>query len=113
MDNLVTLCLVGVFLIVGLMLLTRLMRGSGGSPYAQRGRHNPEYDDPTIESGGAFGTPAGQSERPRFDAPEIQSRGAFGRRGRIGRLSSSIRRPGGRVDSSKVKSRGGFGRSKD
>lgn len=117
MDNLVTLCLVGVFLIVGFMLLTRLMRGFGGSPYAQRGPHSPEYDDPNIESTGAFGAPAGERERPRFDAPDISSRGAFGRSGRIGRLPSSLssmgRRSGGRVDSNKVKSRGGFGRSKD
>jgi hypothetical protein len=117
MDNLITLCLVGIFLIVGLMLLTRLMRGFGGSPYARRGPYSPEYDDPDIESGGAFGAPAGSGERPRYDAPDIQSRGAFGRSGRIGRLPSRLssmgRRSGGRVDSPKVKSRGGFGRSKD
>jgi hypothetical protein len=117
MDNLVTLCLVGVFLIVGLMLLTRLMRGLGGNSYSQQGSNSPQYDDPNIESGGAFGAPAGDRERPRYDAPDIQSRGAFGRRGRIGRLTSGLssagRRSSGRVDSSKVKSRGGFGRSKD
>lgn len=117
MDNLIALCLVGIFIIVGLMLLTRLMRGFGGSPYAQRGPNSPQYDDPDIESGGAFGAPAGTNERPRFDSPDIQSRGAFGRSGRIGRLPSSIssmgRRSGGRVNSPKIKSRGGFGRNKD
>jgi hypothetical protein len=91
-----------------------MMRGFGGSPYARRGPYSPEYDDPNIESRGAFGAPAGERDQPRYDAPTIQSRGAFGRKGRIGRLPSNSASMGRqRIDSSKVQSRGGFGRSKD
>jgi hypothetical protein len=67
------------------------MRGFGGSDYSQRGSEMPHYDDPDIQSRGAFGRPAGrfgrtsnqpsQSSRPqqRYDNPNIQSRGSFGR----------------------------------
>ena len=112
MDNLVTLCLLGIFLLVGLMLLTRLMRGAG-SPYGQRGPIYPEYDDPTIESRGGFGGQRGV-ERPVYDDPSIRSRGGFGRaRSLLPRRGSSSGGSGGRVDSGNIRSRGGFGRNRD
>ena len=104
MDNLVTLCLIGILVVVGLMLLPRLLRGFGGPDYSQRGNINPQYDDPNINSRGAFGRPAG-GERPTYDSPNIISRGMFGRsRGSSG--SSQ------RQDSPNIQSRGSFGRSK-
>jgi hypothetical protein len=110
MDNLVTLCLLGVFLLVGFMLLTRLMRGFGGPDYSQRGPESPRYNDPDIDSRGGFGGQRG-TERPTYDDPAIQSRGGFGRRTSIfsRRGSSGSSR---RTDSPNVQSRGGFGRSK-
>lgn len=111
MNDLVTLCLLGVFLIVGFMLLSRMMRSSG---YGERGSEYPRYDDPNVRSGGSFGgdrdvTPG--SNRPSYDSPNVSSRGFFGR----SRPSASSSRPspsGGRADSPNVRSRGGFGRSK-
>jgi hypothetical protein len=109
-NDLVTLCLLGIFLVVGFLLLTRLMRGFG-SPYGQRGPEYPQYDDPNISSRGGFGGSRG-SERPTYDDPNIRSRGGFGRvRSFIPRGSSSSRT--GRVDSGSIRSRGGFGRNRD
>ncbi|NJO83303.1 MAG: hypothetical protein HC828_11105 [Blastochloris sp.] len=87
MDNIGTLCLLGIFLIVGLMLLPRLLGGMGGRPV------RPEYDDPDIDSRGSFGGPAGGVPRgsvsPTHDDPNIGSRGSFGRsRGAVQRASS-------------------------
>jgi hypothetical protein len=109
MNDLVTLCLLGVFLIVGFMLLSRMMRSGG---YGERGSEPPRYDDPNVRSGGSFGgdpRPGGDT-RPSYDSPNVSSRGFFGR----SRPAASNRPPssGGRADSPNVRSRGGFGRSK-
>jgi hypothetical protein len=117
-DDLGTMCLLGVFLVVGFMLLSRMMRGFGGQDYSQRGDEYPRYDDPDVDSRGGFGGTGGfGGNRPEYDDPDIKSRGSFGRGGfgrgggfsfGGGRRSSS----GGnrRSDSPNVKSRGGFGR---
>jgi hypothetical protein len=108
MDNLVTLCLLGLFLVIGLMLMSRLMGGMNGG----RGNIRPEYDDPDISSRGTFGGRSG-GESPRYDSPEIRSRGVFGRaRSFFPRSSSRSSSSGGRVDSGNIRSRGSFGRSK-
>jgi uncharacterized protein YgiB involved in biofilm formation len=105
MDNIVTVCLLGLFVVVGLMLLPRLLRGFGGPDYSQPGGIRPEYDDPDINSRGSFGRPSGD-QRPTHDSPNVQGRGMFGRsRGSSGTSSR-------RVDSPKIQSRGSFGRSK-
>lgn len=104
MDNIVTLCLLGLFVIVGLFLLPRLLRGFGGQNYSQRGDMRPEYDDRDINSRGSFGQPSG-GQRPTYDSPNVQSRGVFGR----SRGSSSSSK---HHDSPKIQSRGSFGRSK-
>jgi hypothetical protein len=116
MNDLITLCLLGIFVIVGLMLLMRLFSGVGrGYPGGQGyGGENPQYDDPNIRSRGFFGRSGGSSssgsESQRYDAPNIRSRGFFGRSG--GGSSSSGSQPSGRVDDPNIRSRGGFGRSK-
>jgi len=114
MNDLVTLCLLGVFLIVGFMLLSRLMRSFGGSGYGERGDEYPRYDDPNIDSRGSFGGDRGLQPRgdtrPTYDSPDVSSRGFFGRSRPSGRSSPSS---GGRVDNPNVRSRGGFGRSKN
>jgi len=100
-DDLGTLCLVGVFLIVGLMLASRLFGGGGrgGTDFSQRGPEERTVDNPEVRSRGFFG---GRS----------QSSGGS-RSG--GSLFSGTRRTGssGRADNPEVKSRGGFGRNKD
>ena len=111
MDNLVTLCLLGVFIVVALLLVPRLLRGFG-SPSGQRGPESPRYDDPDIESRGGFGGDSG-GERPRYDDPNIGSRGGFGRVRSFVPRRSSFSGGGRRTDSGNIRSRGGFGRSKD
>jgi len=109
MDNLVTLCLLGILVIVGLMLIPRLL---GGNRSAGRGPESPQYDDPDIDSRGGFGGDRGV-DRPIYDDPNIRSRGGFGRvRSFIPRRNPMF---GGtrRTDSPNISSRGGFGRSKD
>ncbi len=131
MDDFITLCLFGIIIIAGIMLLTRLMGGSRGIP---RGNYAPRYDDPDIESRGGFGgyTPnddddnsrsgfggttsggkggffGGSRETPKgsgFSAP----RSSGGTKSKGGGFSSGGSRP--RNDSPDVKSRGGFGRNK-
>jgi hypothetical protein len=95
-----------MFLVIGLMLLSRLMGGMGG----RGGYIRPEYDDPDISSRGTFGGRSGD-ESPRYDSPDIRSRGVFGRARSFFPRSSS-RSSGGRVDSGNIRSRGSFGRSK-
>jgi len=120
MDNIVTLCLLGLFIVVGLMLLPRLLRAFGGSDYSQQGDIRPQYDDPDINSRGSFGQPSG-GQRSTYDSPNVQSRGMFGRSrgsssGSIFRSGSSSRSSSGstqRNDSPKIQSRGSFGKSKD
>ena len=98
-DNIGTLCLVGIFVIVGLLLLSRLFGGGGGggTNFGQRG-----------------------SEQRTVDNPEVRSRGFFGGRSQSSGSSSSRptssgtqRTSSGRADNPDVKSRGGFGRNKD
>jgi hypothetical protein len=89
MSDLVTMCLMGLFVIVGLALLSRLMgSGFGGTNYTQRGNETSHYDDPDIDSRGSFGGWGGRrssgsgsagSNAPRHDSPNIRSRGSFGR----------------------------------
>lgn len=111
MDDLSTLCLVGLCL-VGLVVffamsfISRFLRGvSGGFPSMGGGTGSssqggsplhPTYDDPDIESHGSFGRPQQSNPLP----------------GRRFKLPDRLRRTG-RVDSKNIKSRGGFGRSKD
>jgi hypothetical protein len=110
-DNLVTLCLLGIFIVVGLLLIPRLL-GGFGSPYGRRGPEYPRYDDPDIASRGGFGGDRGP-DSPRYDDPNIRSRGGFGRvRSFIPRRNPSSGRSG-RVDSGSIRSRGGFGRNRD
>jgi hypothetical protein len=108
-----TLCLIAIFVVVGLMLLSRLMnsgssgRPTGGTDFSQRGSQRPTVDNPEVESRGGFGRDPAQSSdrgftsrRPSFNMP----------------IFRGSRRTGGstgRVDNPEVKSRGSFGRSKD
>jgi hypothetical protein len=103
-NDFITLCLLAAFVIIGLMLLSRLMGGLGRPDYTQRGDEYPRYDDPDIDSRGSFGGSRGQ--RPQYDDPNIRSRGSFGR----GWSPFSRRSSSGRADSPKIKSRGSFGR---
>lgn len=108
-DDLGTLCLLGIFIVVGLMLLSRVMRSGGtsygGTDFSQRGPERRTIDNEEVESQGAFGRRPG---------------GIFRRSGRTGGTSSGgglfggTRRSGssGRADSPEVKSRGSFGRPK-
>jgi hypothetical protein len=111
MDDLVTLCLLGIFIVVGLLLIPRLLSGFG-SPYGRRGSEYPRYDDPDIESRGGFGGNR-DVDQPRYDDPNIRSRGGFGRvRSFVPRRNPSSG-SSGRVDSGSIGSRGGFGRSRN
>lgn len=92
MDNLMTLCLLGLFVVAGMMLLPRLLRGFGSA----QGNDN----ENSVQG----------TERPSYDDPNVRSRGGFGRGNRPGRSSGS-QRPS--TDSPDVRSRGGFGRDKD
>jgi hypothetical protein len=93
MDNIVSLCIVGLIVIVGLFLLMRFMRNMGGAQtnYSQRGPESPRYDDPNIDTRGGFGGLPGSydnpptsdfsqrgTERPTYDDPDINTRGGFG-----------------------------------
>lgn len=121
MDNIGTLCLFGIVLIVGLFMLPRLM-GAGARNVR---RERPYYNDPDIGSRGSFGAP----EEPRYDAPEIRSRASFGfprvpfRRRSGGLFGQSLGRSTGqdasrssptrRVNSPRIRSRGSFGRKRN
>lgn len=118
MDDMMTMCFFGMFVLFGFLFLMRLMSSfaSGGSPYDQRGSVTPTQDDPDIGSRGAFGGGA-----RRYDNPDVSSRGFFGRSGGStgGGLFKSRRSGGGlgrmgggRKDNSDIGSRGGFGRDK-
>lgn len=90
MNDLGTMCLLAVFVIVGLMLLSRVMgSGLGGTNYTQRGNEYSHYDDPDIGSHGSFGGNRGNSSPNQGNGPA-----------------------GGRVDNPNIRSRGSFGRSK-
>ena len=109
-----TLCLIAIFVVVGLMLLSRLMnsgsRGgpTGGTDFGQRGSERPTVDSPEVESHGSFGRDPSQSSdrgftsrRPSFNMPIFRGSRRSGSSGT------------GRVDNTEVKSRGSFGRSKN
>lgn len=118
-----TLCILGIMLALGALLLPRLLGGLGGNPYRQRGSEIPTYDDPNIQSRGGFGgrrsyfNSRNQGNETRtYDSPNIQSRGGFGGSSQSSGTPAS-RKPssGGAArtyDSPKVQSRGGFGGSK-
>ncbi len=105
-----TLCLLGIFLIVGVMLFSRMFGGrgggygqTGGTDFSERGNIRPTVDSPDVDSQGAFGRDPGASS----------SRNLRPRSGGIPNLFGGSRRTGGgRVDNPGVKSRGSFGRSK-
>jgi hypothetical protein len=102
MNDLGTLCLVGIFVIVGLMLLSRFMGGGmgrGGTDFSQRGPEQRTVDNPEVRSRGFFGgrSQSGSSSR--------SSGGSL--------FSGTRRTSSGRADNSEVRSRGGFGRNKD
>ena len=119
MDNIVSLCILGVIVIVGLFILMTMMRNmGGGSRYDQYGTEAPRYDDPNVRSRGWFGGRGGTrgGESPRYDDPNVRSRGWFGGRRSSGSSQSSAPKSSGgsrRYDNPNVKSRGGFGGRKD
>jgi hypothetical protein len=107
--DLSTIVLLGLFLIIGYLLISRMMGSSmlGG----QRGNMYPRYDDPDVDSRGSFGPSRGLRDTRRYDDPDVESRGSFGRSQGD---SGFVRGDGGagRVDNPDVESHGGFGRSK-
>lgn len=111
-----TLCLLGIFLIVGFMLLSRMMGGRaggsgyGGTDFSQRGSEQSQFDSPEVKSRGAFGRPAGFGSmfRRRSGGSGSTSGGSSGGFFGGGRSQSS----GSRANSPEVKSRGSFGRPK-
>lgn len=99
-DNIVTVCLLGVFVLVGFALIPRLFGGmfGGGNKggLSGRGDASPRYDDPDVTSRGGFGglgrrrgggtnvlpRSGGRAQggnTPRNDDPDIESRGGFGK----------------------------------
>lgn len=110
MGDIVLICFLGLFLLLMFWMMSRMM-SSYGNPYGngQAGRVDPRLDDPA---------------QPTYDDPDIDSRGAFGRdRARgifpINRRKSGPpgkgRTPGlgSRQDNPNVSSRGSFGRDKE
>lgn len=82
MNNITTLCCMGILFIMVLFILPRLLGGT--RDYSRRGSEAPRYDDPNIRSRGSFGgfrrTPSNRgSSGGRVDSPNIRSRGGFGR----------------------------------
>lgn len=116
MDNILSLCVLGIIVLVGLAILMMVMRSFSRSPggYSQYGPEQPRYDDPNVRSRGWFGGrgPSRGSETPRYDSPDIESRGSFGGRSGGSSPSSSGKSSGGSHDSPNVKSRGSFGGKK-
>ena len=118
MDDITTLCLLAVFILVGFALMSRMMGrmggrnypgSSGGYPQQPRGPYRPEVDDPDIRSGGSIGRPAdpGSSRTSSSGSPPgRRGGGLFPSRG------GSSQSSGGRADDPNVRSRGGFGRRK-
>jgi len=104
-DDLGTLCLVGVFIIVGLMLASRLFGGGGrggGTDFSQRGPEERSVDNPEVRSRGFFGGRSQSSGSSRSSGGGARSL-----------FSGTKRTSSGRADNPDVKSRGGFGRDKD
>jgi hypothetical protein len=112
MDDLGTLCLMGVIALVAMVLLPRLMSAMSPRRYETQGDEYSRYDDETIRSQGGFGRPA--SESPEYDDPDIRSRGSFGggstnRSSGGGFFSRRGSSGGSRTNSPNIRSRGGFG----
>ena len=114
MDNFFTLCLLGIFVLVGLALLPRLLGGFGGrgmgpgmsgTDFSQRGDDRPSFDDPDVRTRGGFGG-GGFGGGGLFGGGQRRGGGTFG----------GLKRGGGggarRYDSSNAKTRGGFGRGR-
>lgn len=140
MQDITTLCLLAVFVLVGFMLLSRMLgrMGGGSANYPRRGPYNPTVDDPNIRSGGAMGRPAQPTQRdessgfpgrqggslfPSSGSSQSSESGGFpGRKrsglfppressgGSSGTRGSSSNRP--QNDDPDIESRGGFGRPK-
>lgn len=117
-----TICLLAIFVIVGLMLLSRVMGGMGGNvgptDFSQEGDEQRTVDNPEVRSRGGFGrNPFNRSSNASSNRSNSGGGGAktYGG-GRSGSDLASGSRPsnsgGGRIDNSEVKSRGGFGRDK-
>ena len=106
-DDIGTLCLVGIFLIVGLMLASRLFGGGlrGGTDFSQRGPEERTIDNPEVRSRGFFG---GRSQSGGASSGSRFSRGSGGR----SLFGGTRRTSSGRADNPEVRSRGGFGRDK-
>ncbi|MCL4248065.1 MAG: hypothetical protein KJ065_07940 [Anaerolineae bacterium] len=137
MDDITTLCLLAVFVLVGFALMSRMLGRMGGGNtgtggYPQRGPNRPMVDDPDIESGGGMGRPA-QPNRTNFpgrrggglfpsSGGSSQSGDSSGFPGRkrsglfpsSGASSPSQSAPDNRPsnDDPDIESRGGFGRPK-
>jgi len=78
MEDMTTLCLLGIFVLVGFALMSRMLGRMGGGSrtnYPQRGPYNPTVDDPNIQSGGSMGSPARPSSSGGF--PGRQGGGLF------------------------------------
>ncbi|MDX2162187.1 MAG: hypothetical protein SF162_12750 [bacterium] len=113
MSDLLTLCVLGFIVIIGLVVVMNMMRGMGrGGNYPEEG-YRPEYDDPDVQSRGGFGRNRrglggfggfGSGRSGGFGGTETPKSG--------GRSSGFGGSSGGRADSPNVKSRGGFGRNK-
>ncbi|MCC6615886.1 MAG: hypothetical protein IT320_20620 [Anaerolineae bacterium] len=134
MQDVTTLCLLAVFVLVGFALMSRMLgrMGGGGYPgsnsYPRRGPYNPSIDDPDIQSGGAMGRPAeptqrsggslfptsGGSQSSGSSFPGRKRSGLFpplgGSSGNSGTRGSTSSRP--QNDDPNITSRGGFGRPK-
>ena len=108
-DDLGTLCLLGIFVIVGLMLLSRFMGGGFGGPrgtdFSQQGSERRTIDNPEVRSRGFFG---GRSQSGGASSGSRFSRGSGGR----SLFGGTRRTTSGRADNPEVRSRGGFGRDK-
>lgn len=100
-DDIGTLCLVGVFVIVGLLLLSRMMGGGmgGGTNFGQRGSEQRTVDNPEVRSRGFFGGRSQSSGNSRSSGRSM--------------FSGTRRTSSGRADNPEVRSKGGFGRNKD
>jgi len=116
-----TLCLLAIFVIVGLMLLSRFMGGMGGAgtptDFSQQGDEERTIDNPEVRSRGGFGrNPFNRSSNASSNRNSSGGGGAKtyggGRSGNLAPGSRPSNTGGGRVDNNEVKSRGGFGRDK-
>jgi hypothetical protein len=115
MDDFMTLCLLGMFVLIGFMLLSRVLGsfgrgggGYGGYPGGGVGTERPTYDDPDVESYGGFGGGRRTNRRPWGGGGGFLGGGRSGG----GFFGGGRRAGGGRTDSPNVRGRGGFGRDR-